>query len=73
MAGLTATKAFKETIAVQGAIAPTTKPAADNIAKMKDALNGVVWRDDSLIVSLLVVKRYSLTPSLRIGVWKWFD
>lgn len=63
----------KRASAEKGDIAPTTKPDADNIAKMKDALNGVVWRDDSLIVSLLMVKRYSLTPSLRIGVWKWFD
>ncbi len=63
----------KQASAASGEIAPTTKPDSDNIAKMKDALNGVVWRDDSQIVSLLVVKRYSRTPLLRIGVWKWFD
>jgi len=63
----------KQASAAAGEIAAATKPDADNIAKMKDALNGVVWRDDSQIVSLLVVKRYSRTPMLRIGVWKWFD
>lgn len=65
--------AKKRASAANGEIAPTTKPDADNIAKMKDALNGVVWLDDSLIVSLVVVKRYSDVPLLRISVWKWFD
>lgn len=63
----------KRAMALSGAIMPTTKPDADNIVKMLDALNKVVWRDDSAIVSLLVVKRYSATPMLRIGVWRWFD
>lgn len=63
----------KRASAANGEIMPTTKPDADNIVKMLDALNGVVWRDDSLIVSLFVIKRYSVTPLLRIGVWRWFD
>lgn len=63
----------KQASAADGAIMPTTKPDADNIVKMLDALNKVVWRDDSAIVSLVVVKRYSVLPLLRIGVWRWFD
>jgi Holliday junction resolvase RusA-like endonuclease len=63
----------KQASAAAGELCPTGKPDADNIAKLVDALNGVVWRDDSAIVSMLIVKRYSLTPLLRIGVWKWFD
>jgi Holliday junction resolvase RusA-like endonuclease len=63
----------KQASAAKGEIVPTGKPDADNIAKLVDALNGVVWRDDSFIVSMLILKRYSLTPLLRIGVWKWFD
>lgn len=62
----------KRASAAEGTIAPTSKPDADNIVKSLDALNKVVWRDDSLIVSLFVIKRYSLTPMLRIGVRKWF-
>jgi len=65
---------IKKRLAAQsGQIMPTTKPDADNIIKMLDAFNKVVWKDDSAIVSLVVIKRYSLTPMLRIEVWKWFD
>ena len=47
---------------------PTTKPDPDNIAKMLDALNRVVWVDDSQIVDLHVHKRYSERPHLAICV-----
>lgn len=63
----------KQLLAEEGAIAPTTKPDADNIVKMCDALNKVVWRDDSIIVNLLIIKQYSLTPKLRIEVRKLFS
>jgi Holliday junction resolvase RusA-like endonuclease len=59
--------------ALEGQIMPTTKPDSDNIIKMLDALNKVVWKDDALIVSLFVLKRYSDRPRLRIMIWKWFD
>lgn len=39
---------------------PTKKPDADNIAKVvMDALNGVAWKDDSQVVSLIVHKYYA--------------
>lgn len=66
--------AKKQASAANGEIMPVGKPDGDNICKIAlDALNGVVWRDDSLIVSLHVMKRYSTTPSLQIGVWRWFE
>jgi Holliday junction resolvase RusA-like endonuclease len=51
---------------------PTTKPDADNYAKLAiDALNGIFWEDDSQIVHLNVSKRYcdnSEEPSIFIQV-----
>jgi Holliday junction resolvase RusA-like endonuclease len=38
---------------------PPSKPDADNYAKLVlDALNGVLWRDDSQVVRLFVEKAY---------------
>lgn len=45
--------------AILGVIKPGKKPDLDNIAKAwNDALNGVVYRDDSLIVRMTLDKRY---------------
>lgn len=63
----------KRAAADAGEITPCTKPDLDNVCKLLDALNEVVWKDDSQIVAMTAIKRYSLTPLLRIGVWKWFD
>jgi len=63
----------KRASAASGVIAPTTKPDADNIVKSLDAFNKVVWRDDSMIVNLLINKRYSLTPMLKVVVWRWIS
>lgn len=52
---------------------PVTRPDLDNFAKCIDALNGIVWRDDSLIVRLIVQKFYSERPRLVVKVWKWAD
>jgi len=46
----------------------TKKPDADNIAKQIDSLNGVAWRDDSLVSDIKVSKRYSLTPRTEIEI-----
>lgn len=51
-----------------GDILPTKKPDADNILKMLDALNGVVWGDDSQIVKAEIEKFYSERPMFRIEV-----
>jgi Holliday junction resolvase RusA-like endonuclease len=45
--------------AITGEIKPGKKPDLDNIAKAwNDALNGVVYRDDSLICRMTLEKRY---------------
>ncbi|MDK0626940.1 RusA family crossover junction endodeoxyribonuclease [Clostridium perfringens] len=39
---------------------PTKKPDADNIAKIiLDSLNGIAYKDDSQIVEIRVIKRYT--------------
>lgn len=47
---------------------PAKKPDADNLAKCLDALNGIAFRDDALIVSLFVRKVYAETPGLDIVI-----
>jgi Holliday junction resolvase RusA-like endonuclease len=58
----------KKKDAENGNIRPTGRPDLDNFAKMLDALNLIVWNDDSQIVELHVFKRYSLTPQMKICV-----
>lgn len=58
----------KRTDAETGDLAPTTKPDADNYLKICDALNGIIWRDDSQVVTAVVHKRYSERPRLHIHV-----
>lgn len=55
--------------ALNGEIRPTKKPDTDNIAKMKDALNGVAWLDDKQVVEDMVKKFYSDTPRLEIEIY----
>ena len=54
-----------------GTIRPTTKPDTDNIAKCKDALNGIAWADDKQVVHEEVSKFYSDTPRLEITIERW--
>lgn len=49
-----------------GAIRPVTKPDVDNLAKVIDALNGIVWPDDNQVVELTVEKFYSARPRLEL-------
>jgi Holliday junction resolvase RusA-like endonuclease len=49
----------KRQMAITGDIKPGKKPDLDNIAKAwNDALNGVAYRDDSLICRMMLDKRY---------------
>lgn len=60
---------IKQARALAGILRPTGRPDADNVLKSAgDALNGIVWRDDSQIVSATITKRYSDRPRLRIEV-----
>ena len=61
----------KQRQALAGDVLPTTKPDADNVVKaVFDGLNGVLWRDDVLVVDLRVRKRYAATPCVRVEVWE---
>lgn len=51
-----------------GAIKPTGKPDADNIAKVFDAINKIAWYDDAQITALHVYKRYALEPGLDVYI-----
>lgn len=44
----------------EGLELPTKKPDVDNIAKIiLDSLNGIAYKDDSQIVNLTVIKKYT--------------
>jgi Holliday junction resolvase RusA-like endonuclease len=59
----------KQTEAASGMARPTGKPDLDNIIKLVcDALNGVVWNDDSQIVAQVATKHYALVPETVIRV-----
>lgn len=47
---------------------PAKKPDCDNIVKMLDALNGIVWVDDRQIVKIEIAKFYHERPRLRVVV-----
>lgn len=62
------TNKFKK-LAEEKQIRPITRPDVDNIGKnVKDALNGVCYPDDSLIVKEINEKFYSNNPRLEITV-----
>lgn len=48
---------------------PAKKPDYDNLAKLIcDAMNGIVYRDDSQIVTAFITKRYSEQPTVLVSV-----
>ena len=54
---------------VGGAIRPTRKPDCDNVAKViADALNGLAYRDDSQVVSLIVEKWFGEEPRVEVEI-----
>lgn len=58
----------KREAALRGEVMPTGRPDLDNLVKVLDALNSVVWRDDSQIVIANIAKLYSERPALVIKV-----
>lgn len=38
---------------------PNSKPDLDNLIKILDALNGIVWHDDKQIVTMIAKKEYA--------------
>lgn len=52
-----------------GKVSPISRPDIDNLAKLVlDAANGVLWVDDSQIVSLTLTKSYKATPGTLIFI-----
>jgi Holliday junction resolvase RusA-like endonuclease len=58
----------KRSAALLGVTRPTTKPDWENIAKMLDAFNEVVWHDDRQVVVGTIAKHYSDRPRLVVKV-----
>lgn len=57
----------KVAAALEGVVRPG-RPDADNIFKMLDALNQIVWRDDAQIAEARLSKLYDPHPRLEIEV-----
>lgn len=62
--------AAKKAAALRGEIKPTQKPDLSNYIKLlEDALNGIVWKDDSQIVLYKdCSKNFGATPQVEIHV-----
>lgn len=59
----------KQAEAASGTLRPTSKPDWDNFGKIaSDGMNGIVYRDDSQIVSATVEKHYSISPRVDVLV-----
>lgn len=58
----------KQAAALLGVTRPTKKPDADNLMKVLDSLNAVVWVDDAQIVEGTIIKLYSDRPRLVVKV-----
>lgn len=61
----------KQQEATEGKIVPTSRPDLDNYVKaMLDALNDVVWEDDSAIVGITARKTYGEKPMVQLAVYE---
>jgi len=50
---------------------PDRKPDLDNCAKsVLDALNGVIYKDDSRIVKMTLSKQYGDPPRVEVKIWE---
>ncbi len=56
----------KRAQALIGLIQPTCKPDADNLLKVLDAFNEIVWHDDKQIVHASILKRYGEKASYQV-------
>lgn len=60
---------YRRQAAIEGRVRPGVKPDLDNVAKaIFDGCNGVLWRDDVLVTTLIAHKRYSATPGVTVEV-----
>ena len=51
---------------------PGTRPDLDKLARaLLDGITGVVVKDDSLVVDLMVGKRYGEAPGVVVEIRRW--
>jgi len=51
---------------------PVSRPDAENLCKgLLDSWNGILWRDDSQIVRLVIEKRYATDGKVGVEVECW--
>jgi Holliday junction resolvase RusA-like endonuclease len=59
----------KHGAAIRGEIRPGKRPDIDNLYKLvADSFNGIVYRDDALIVEVRARKIYGVQPKLLVTV-----
>lgn len=64
----------RQDLAVRGLIGATVKPDLDNVCKaIADAMNGIVYADDKLIVSATIVKQYGSIPHVAVRVSEYAE
>lgn len=55
---------------LDGTIKPTKKPDLDNVIKIiADSLNGIAYKDDSQIASVVSTKQYADIPRVEVEIW----
>lgn len=59
---------WRQKEAIDGIELPASRPDWDNYIKTIDALNAIVWHDDSQVTDGTFIKRYSENPRLVIKV-----
>lgn len=62
----------KTEMAMMDRIRPQRKPDLDNVLKaVLDAMNGIIYKDDSEVTEVHVHRLYSESPAITVGViWK---
>jgi Holliday junction resolvase RusA-like endonuclease len=64
----------RQDLALRGLIGATVKPDLDNVCKsIADAMNGIVYTDDKLIVSATIVKQYGTVPHVAVRVQEYAE
>lgn len=61
----------KQEEARRGLLPHVSRPDVDNLGKLvMDAANGVLWKDDSQLVSVTLSKRYNETPGTAVTLYR---